>query len=96
VSPRSAASCAEVQGAAAARKIAVVAEGPKSVVGPDGLHEVTTYRLSMPVASPMGDEAMMAADSVSGPLAGGGMIFLLRKDSAERWRVVGMKPTWVS
>lgn len=95
-SPQSAASCSEVRQAAAARNIEVLAAAPARTTGADGLFAKSTYRLSMPVASPTVDEALMAVDSISGPLAGGGVIFLLRKDSAGRWRVAGIKPIWVS
>ena len=92
----SAAACKEVREAAATRKIAVLTEEPQRVRDADGLYAETTYRLSMPVASPTGDEALMATESVSGLLAGGGMIFLLRRDAAGQWQVAGMKTLWVS
>lgn len=94
--PKSAASCSEIREAASARSIRVVTAAPARKPSVDGRYAERVYRLSMPVASPMGDEALMGVDSVSGPMAGGGLIFLLRKDSAGRWRVAGMKPSWVS
>jgi hypothetical protein len=87
--------CPGLAGELKARRIAVDPKGePRPRSG--GLFRMTYIGLSLPLVSEGGLEAVLVYESVSGPLAGGGMLLHLRREPGGDWRRVGMKPTWIS
>lgn len=63
---------------------------------PGGFFAETSFRLSAPVTSDDGQDALIVEEVVSGPLAAGGLVVHLRRDSGGAWRVVDQRGTWIS
>ena len=60
------------------------------------LYRATSLSLSLAAVSADGLEALVYSGSVSGPLAGGGALWWLRRPLGRPWRVVGTVGLWVS
>ncbi|MBI1686863.1 hypothetical protein [Caulobacter hibisci] len=88
--------CADVRRSITARGMRIVASEGSPRMRRDGLYDVTTHTLTVPVVSPDGSEALAYADSVSGPLAGGGYLVLLRRKPDGAWKIAGRMGLWIS
>lgn len=91
---RSATECAAARQSAVDRGVLFKApfEHPKT----RGLFDFTYATLTMPVVSPDGREAIIYADTLSGPLAAGGRLILLRRNGNGDWEVAAEHGLWVS
>lgn len=64
--------------------------------GAGPLYSATTAFVSLPVVSEDGRTAIAVTSTVSGPLAGGGQLWKMKKESGGNWKTVGMMGLWIS
>ncbi len=88
-------SCAGVRSIAARRGLRFEAE-PRGRPNYRSLYRATSLSLSLATVSTDGMQAIVYSGSVSGPLAGGGQLWWLRRPAGHSWRVVGAVGLWVS
>lgn len=70
--------------------------GPRRISRRSGRYAYRSIRLSVPVISPDGTEALAYADSSSGPMGAGGALWLLRRGSDGAWKITARLGLWVS
>lgn len=93
----SATGCAAVRRAAISRGVSLRAPpGQRKINRRSGLYAYTSIRLSVPVFSPDGTEALAYADSSYGPEGAGGALWLLRRGSDGAWKIAARLGLWVS
>ena len=93
----SAAGCASVRRVAISRGVKLKAPpGPRRINRRSGRYAYLSIRLSVPVLSPEGTEALAYAESSSGPLGAGGALWLLRRGSDGAWKITARLGLWVS
>ncbi|MGR4865171.1 hypothetical protein [Caulobacter sp. LARHSG274] len=89
--------CDVVRQDAAARGVHLQAPpGADRVDRRTGLYAYRSMTVSVPVLSPDGTEALTYVGGGSGPLAGGGFLWLLRRDPGGVWEVAAWLALWVS
>lgn len=66
------------------------------VIGRDGAYTRTFMKLSLPVVSDDGLEALATLDQTGAPRAGGGEIYHLRRSPGGTWTIVDTMRTWVT
>lgn len=94
--PASVTDCESVRLSIAARGARLTRSDAPSPMRRDGFYDATVHTLTLPVISPDGSEALAYVDSVSGPLAGGGYLVLLRRAPDGAWKVAGRMGLWIS
>lgn len=93
----SASGCDAVRRAAIGRGVSLKAPpGPRVINRRSSRYSYHSIRLSVPIFSPDGAEALAYADSSSGPLGAGGALWLLRRGSDGAWKITARLGLWVS
>uniref|UniRef100_B0SYM6 Uncharacterized protein n=1 Tax=Caulobacter sp. (strain K31) TaxID=366602 RepID=B0SYM6_CAUSK len=93
----SATGCEAVRRFAIGRGVSLNAPpGPRRINRRSGRYTYRSIRLSVPVFSQDGTEALAYADSSSGPLGAGGALWLLRRGSDGVWKITARLGLWVS
>ena len=90
--------CASVRQLLTTRQIAFGIETINVAAMPnkEELFKARIESISLPVLSAGGKQAVLAASSVSGPLAGGGQLILFELQRNSQWKVVAFSPLWVA
>ena len=93
----SASGCEAVRQDAVARGVLLKAPpGARGIDRRTGRYTYRTIRLSVPVLSPDGTEALAYGDSSSAPLGAGGGLWLLRRGPDGAWTVAAQLGLWIS
>ncbi len=92
--PASATACPAIRAMAARKRVRIGVTRDR--LRRNRLYRSTAIDLSAGVLSDDGLEALVYSDAVSGPLAGGGQLLLLRRTRGGPWRVVSAAGLWVS
>jgi hypothetical protein len=92
----SASNCEAIRQVAIARGVSLTPPRVRKINRRTGQYAYRSIRLSVPVISPDGTEALAYADSSSGPLEAGGGLWLLRRDSNGGWKIAARLGLWIS